>query len=790
MSVLTTASMARQLVLAAAVAALVSLSQLLLLASAAADQIGLPGCPTICGNISVPYPFGITPECSLPGFNLTCDDTSRGTPLRLSFGGNGTLRVTNISLDDATVRVYGPAIEIKLSSDIDAGGGSWGGQAWGLNDGSSAACVLSPAHNELVVTGCGIFAELRTTDYDEVVIGSCGSVCSPGQPYILQTSSRGCKKCSGIGCCQTAITKADTFYNVRLTAISSGGFEGAPGEGPAGTLFIAEEGWFDSRSNHTGAAINLTAAKFDEDMMTNVPAVLAWMIPHSMLQEPAAGEPRDGNATTCTRDTGATVCHSRYSSCTNTTIQTSSSSSEPTYVAKIGYICKCWDGYKGNPYLIDGCQDIDECALPDKCYWSCKNLPGNYSCQCPEGTSGDPYRPNGCTKLHGSRAGLIIALGIGIGTGLLILVLGSAFLVHKVKAVKKKRQRQRFFKQNRGQLLQQLLCQKTDIAERMIITLEELEKATNNFDKARDLGGGGHGTVYKGILSSLHVVAIKRSNIVIQREIDEFINEVAILSQVNHRNIVKLHGCCLETQVPLLVYEFISSGTLYNHLHVEAPISLSWRDRLRIAVEIARALTYLHSFVSMPIIHRDIKSPNILLDDNFIVKLADFGASRYIPVDQSGVDTVVQGTLGYLDPMYHSTGHLTEKSDVYSFGVLLIELLTRKKPVSYRSARGYSLTKHFVTLISEGKLFDILDPQVSKEGDGEVIDVALLAAICVKLNGEDRPTMRKVEMALESIHASKEYASMSATDDESENWIQVNDATVGETRIEDACWDE
>lgn len=137
--------------------------------------------------------------------------------------------------------------------------------------------------------------------------------------------------------------------------------------------------------------------------------------------------------------------------------------------------------------------------------------------------------------------------------------------------------------------------------------------------------------------------------------------------------------------------------------------------------------------------------------------------------------------------MYHSTGHLIEKSDVYNFGVLLIELLTRKKPVSYGYAHGYSLAKHFVTLISEGKLFDILDPQVTKEGDGEVVDVALLAAICVKFDGEDRTTTRQVEMALEGIHASKEDVS---TDDESENWIQVNDATVGETSIENTCRDE
>ena len=194
---------------------------------------------------------------------------------------------------------------------------------------------------------------------------------------------------------------------------------------------------------------------------------------------------------------------------------------------------------------------------------------------------------------------------------------------------------------------------------------------------------------------------------------------------------------------------------------------------MRIAVETASALAYLHSLVSVPIIHRDVKSPNILLDDNFTVKLSDFGASRYVPIDVTGLDTSVQGTFGYLDPMYHSTGHLTDKSDVYSFGVVLIELLTRKKPVSYRSPEGYGLVNHFSTVLSEGNLFHILDPQVLREGGGEVVDISLLAAICVKFESNDRPTMRVVEMTLESIHAAIEYASSDDMTDESlDNYIR------------------
>ncbi|CAO2201893.1 unnamed protein product [Urochloa humidicola] len=488
----------------------------------------------------------------------------------------------------------------------------------------------------------------------------------------------------------------------------------------------------------------------------------------------APNETRAGDAT-CPRDLGTTsaTCHSRYSTCRVTRPY-----SAVNNIA--GYVCTCQVGYQGNPYLTDGCQDLDECAIPGKCFANCTNLPGGYWCLCPEGTVGNPYHPDGCVKPRDPNTGLIIGLGVGSGAMLLLLVLSIAFMIHRIMT-RKKRMRQRFFKQNRGQLLQQLVCQRADISERMILNLDELEKATNNFDKDRELGGGGHGTVYKGILSSLHVVAIKKSKIVIQREIDEFINEVVILSQINHRNIVKLHGCCLETEVPLLIYEFISNGTLYNHLHVQDVISLPWKDRVSIAVETARALAYLHSLISKPIIHRDIKSPNILLDDNLTVKLSDFGASRYIPIDQTGLDTTVQGTFGYLDPMYHSTGHLTEKSDVYSFSVILIELLTRQKPVTYRSPEGHGLVNHFSTLLSEGNLVCILDPQVLKEAGGEVIDIALLAAMCVKPISEERPTMRLLEMTLESIHAAKEYASSDITEESEENYVGVNDMSIGGT---------
>jgi serine/threonine protein kinase len=324
------------------------------------------------------------------------------------------------------------------------------------------------------------------------------------------------------------------------------------------------------------------------------------------------------------------------------------------------------------------------------------------------------------------------------------------------KDVKKriiKKRRKRFFKRNGGLLLQKRMSSgEVNVDRTALFTLTDLKKATENFNKNRVLGKGGQGTVYKGMLVDGKIVAVKKFKV--EGKVEEFINEFVILSQINNRNVVKLLGCCLETEIPLLVYEFIPNGNLFEYLHDQnEDIPMTWDIRLRIATEIAGALFYLHSTACQPIYHRDIKSTNIMLDEKYRAKLADFGASRIISIEATHLTTMVQGTFGYLDPEYFHTSQFTEKSDVYSFGVVLAELLTGKKPISSIGSGEYqNLGSYFVQCIEENILFGIVDERVTKEGEKEhVIAVANLAYRCLELNGRKRPTMKEVMLQLEAI---------------------------------------
>ncbi|XP_052151556.1 wall-associated receptor kinase 2-like [Oryza glaberrima] len=672
---------------------------LLSLSSSSSSQISPFKCPN--SSVDIPFPFHIATNSSLtstPGFAISCRQTG---PMIL-LGGNYS--VLNISLLEGYVRVTGQTVYSSQCHN----------NSQGIIDLTATNYMFSHTQNKFTAVGCDAMAMIRNSSD---VVGSTNST-------VMSRYSGGCVsfcasngsiisgECSGVGCCQSSVPKGLNKLDLEFTSIRGQLMPPTSVVGSGSTrcskAFIAEQDSYVFSRHDLYKDLG------------NLPMVLDWYI--------QGGKCKEAN-----RSRQTYMCK------------------ENSYCYEVedgaGYRCNCSGGYTGNPYI--GCVDIDECNDGNfyPCTHKCINIAGGYNCTCPMGMTGDGKKQGtGCKR----DTTMLSTVGGSLGLMAVLIVLGfwTYWIVKKRRLAK---QKQRYFLQNGGLLLQQQIF--THQAPARIFTTSELEDATNNFSDDRIVGRGGYGTVYKGILSDQTIVAIKKSKLVDQSQMEQFINELIVLSQIDHKNVVKILGCCLETEVPLLVYEFISNGALFHHLHNTNLVPISWEHRLRIATETASALANLHLARKVPIIHRDVKSANILIDENYTAKVSDFGASRLVPSNQTHVTTLVQGTLGYLDPEYFYTSQLTDKSDVYSFGVVLVELLTRQKPISYhRQEEGINLASHFTALAQQNRLQEIVDCVVVKEaGMRHVNVVSHLILKCLKLKGEERPRMVEVAIELEAL---------------------------------------
>ncbi|KAK5842711.1 wall-associated receptor kinase 2-like [Gossypium arboreum] len=670
-----------------------------------------PGCSGRCGSLEIPYPFGISEGCSLDdSFLITCNTTF--SPPRPFLGpGNTPAPVLNISLDG----------ELRVSFSVarqcyDASGM--------LVEETTSSLVSEKfpisTRNRFTAVGCDTFAAIAGTRGQNFTTG-CLSLCDQ-----MESVTNG--SCAGIGCCQTMIPIETRNFGAAVGGLNN--HSTVNSFNPCSFAFLVEEGFYNFS----------IADLIDMQNKQDMPVVLDWTVGNITCQE-------------AQKDLTTYACEAANSECLD-------SNNGP------GYRCRCKTGFQGNAYLVDGCQDIDECKASNPCSGKCNNFPGGVFCSCPEGFEGDGMvNGTGCRRIinQGDQRRLIIPLSVSMS--LLLIIIAGCWIYWGVQKRKLIKLKEKFFQQNGGLMLQQKLSNGS-IETAKIYTAEELKEATNNYHESRVLGQGGYGTVYKGILPDNKVVAIKKSKVCDQSQIEQFINEVLVLSQINHRNVVKLLGCCLETEVPLLVYEFITNGTLADHLHDKlSASSLPWEMRLKVAAETAGALAYLHSATSMPIIHRDVKTSNILLDNSYTTKVSDFGASRLVPLDQTQLTTLVQGTLGYLDPEYFHSSQLTEKSDVYSFGVVLAELLTGKQALAFdRPEKERNLAIYFISSMKEDRLVEILDDGIMNEGSIQKMNqTAEVAKRCLRVRGEERPSMKEVAMELEGLRAVEKHS-----------WIKVD----------------
>ncbi|KAG4156770.1 hypothetical protein ERO13_D02G017900v2 [Gossypium hirsutum] len=677
-------------------------------------------CNERCGNVDIPFPFGIKAGCyKSKWFRVTCNKTADGEKPFIS---SINMQLLNVSFYEGTVLVNNSVIYSNCP-----------GKDRENNEGSvnltGTPFFFSHIFDRFMSIGCGNLATFLHSPTNDHRIGGCKlPPCENNMTSIVR--------------CAVNIPSGLSSFVANIIQI----YPNNGSKRSCTSAFIVDTRFLDfpeANSDHNDTTTNRS--------WTHVPTTLQWGKTKRGLCE--LGEE---SGTLCSPD-------GRY--CWTSLSQM--------------HLCVCTsDNYADYDYLsTDVCQEKGECVDTKykNCFMLCLNADGNNCSSCPDGYKYSRLehlcRPvldssEFPTKKSKRSQNLPVIIGCSTSIGTVVVLIGTWHMHKLIERRNNIKLKQKYFKRNGGLLLQQQLSNNKGNVEKIkLFASNELEKATDYYNENRILGRGGQGTVFKGMLTDGSIVAIKKSKMTEDKKLDEnehkqFINEVMILSQINHRNVVKLLGCCLETKVPLLVYEFVPNGTLSQLLHVPSEeFPLTWEMRLRIAIEIANALSYLHSAASVPIYHRDIKSSNILLDDKYRAKVSDFGTSRSVALEQTHVTTRVQGTFGYLDPEYFRSSQFTEKSDVYSFGVVLVELISGQKPISSCQSEEVvrSLANFFLHSMKENSLLNIVDPLVMNDNaEEEIVAVAKLAKRCLNLNGKRRPTMKQVALELERIRSSEE----------------------------------
>nr|XP_043618811.1 G-type lectin S-receptor-like serine/threonine-protein kinase At4g27290 [Erigeron canadensis] len=390
--------------------------------------------------------------------------------------------------------------------------------------------------------------------------------------------------------------------------------------------------------------------------------------------------------------------------------------------------CTCPPGFKGDGVI--SCEDIDECIEKTACQCSqckCKNTWGSYEC-----------------SITGKKKRVVVALSISAGLAMLGLI--SVLYIWsnrkwRTDTVREGRTVKVLHKDHNS-------SSKIGSIELPVFSLSRISKATDNFSIANQLGEGGFGPVYKGVLEKGLEIAVKRLSKSSRQGIDEFENEVKCIAKLQHRNLVKLLGYCIQCDETMLVYEYMHNKSLDCFIFDDLRKSLlDWPQRFHIINGIARGLLYLHQDSRLRVVHRDLKAGNILLDHEMNPKISDFGLARMFKGDESEANTKrVVGTLGYISPEYAVNGLFSIKSDIFSFGVLVLEMVSGKKNTSFFHEDHHdNLLGYAWTLYKKGKSLDLIDASlVEAYSVSEVLRSVHIGLLCVQQRAQDRPTTPSV----------------------------------------------